>query len=795
MDGLGTIETNEMLIIRKSSSSRKTNQDETGIETTFDAYKDTGQVRIPEKSSLKIEISYKVFVDELEQKFLKASFAIDLLQINQVEQQIDKIQLTTRRNLILLNLRSGYDFLGNFEQFILMNIFPAESSLSEQKIDVIKNSTSYLPGVTVNEIFSKIYSFTNVIEDHSSSISLSSGAESQKIDTLLLVKEEFTSYETQIRCLFSFNEQITLFHDRQGRALRALNAKYKVYFLKSELKAYSYQDLYNFLMKLLRARKKMELPVKINLDSDHDLALHSEHDNFPDLSNDKLGIIYQKEQIYKHLNINSSDILSPLSVGLIIQLPRNIQYKETSTKCRFIELNIKLCRQLEIRKKKLWTHLDLIDDVVLKNRILQQQEKYEQTELNLEKSTPCADFDPVRLTRLYSSYDGAANEEEERDSKPSYETKTKMCIGNSKFDRFTRIQETEKAWRLAIENSTIINSAKIPTKFPISEIKQDNAPEIRLGHNFSAPEKSTISVFTDIRIKNREDSKHEKQLAASEQYRNEVFERVARKEKAINFWEAELEATALLAQANSRAIVKRKNSAVIDKRFPAAWSRYSSHDRIERLTSALSLEGVKVQDFAKIGLKNNEIIWRLAGDSSNEEVDPENCGQRKNFRRKFQASATLFLYKIKLKDVRLQATQGQGRRGSMNVAGEMEFPELELLPFSLMTDVEIENEVYEEDEKKAKLRYAEKTEKLEEANHVKFLNEERDAGSQRMSEEALLKEKVEIEYESRCLSFSDIVISKDFLNVIVKDEVDEFDVTCRATSPCPSISEFFLSII
>ncbi|RKF55590.1 hypothetical protein GcM3_200043 [Golovinomyces cichoracearum] len=532
----------------------------------------------------------------------------------------------------------------------------------------------------------------------------------------------------------------------------------------------------------------------MKLDSHYDLALHSEHEKFRDLLNKKFGIICQKEKIYKQLNMNSSEILSSLSAGVILQLPRNMQYVETSTNCRFIEQNTKLSIQFEIQKKKFWTHLDLINNVVLKNFIL-HQEKYDKIDFHLEKFTTFVDFDPVKPIKSCSSYDGATNDDEERDSKPSCEAKTKMCIGSSKVDRFTGYQETEKAWHLAIENRTVINSVKIPNKLPISEIRPDNSPKIRLGHNFGAPEKSTISVFTDIRIKNREDSKREKQVAASEQYRNEVRERVARKEKAINSWEAELEATAFLAQANSCAIVKRKDPAVIDKRFPAAWSRYSSHDRIERLTSALSLEGVKVQDFAYLGLKNNEIAQRFAGNSSKEEVDSENCGQRKNLRRKFQASATFFLYKIKLKDVRLQATQGQGRRGSMNLAGEMEFPELELLPFSLMTDVEIENEVYEDDEKKARLRYAEETEKPEEANHVIFLNGERDAGSQRVTEEALLKEEAVKEYESRCLSISDIVLSKDFLNFIVIDEVDDFDVTCRATSPCPSISEIILSMI
>ncbi|RKF55589.1 hypothetical protein GcM3_200042 [Golovinomyces cichoracearum] len=239
MDDLGIIETDEMLIIGEKCSSRKTNQDKTGVETIFEAFKETGQNKN----------SHKIFVDEREQKFLKASFTIDQFRINQVEQQIDNIQLITRKYLFSLNLRSGYDFLRSFEQFLLMDIIPAKPSLSEQEIDIIKNSILYLPGVTVTtEIKDAQSVISRPFYSNISSICLPSGAESLKIDTLLLVQEEFNSSKTQITYLFPFNEQSNLCQDCQGRDLRALEVCYNVYFPKSELKAYSYQG---FILKII----------------------------------------------------------------------------------------------------------------------------------------------------------------------------------------------------------------------------------------------------------------------------------------------------------------------------------------------------------------------------------------------------------------------------------------------------------------------------------------------------------------------------------------------------------------
>lgn len=170
----------------------------------------------------------------------------------------------------------------------------------------------------------------------------------------------------------------------------------------------------------------------------------------------------------------------------------------------------------------------------------------------------------------------------------------------------------------------------------------------------------------------------------------------------MDSWEAEMEASAAKAKAKSRNIVKSKPSGR-DRRYPASWSRFPSHDRHERVSSASALDHVDVKDFAALGKKDGEIVWCLAHEGDDHQTELEYLSRKKNVGEKLKAKIDHELYKT---DTAIQqASSLKGRRGSLNVGGELEYPELEVLPLTLMTPVENFEEAQKEIlEKERKLK-------------------------------------------------------------------------------------------
>ncbi|KAL5324270.1 hypothetical protein ACEPPN_008815 [Leptodophora sp. 'Broadleaf-Isolate-01'] len=183
--------------------------------------------------------------------------------------------------------------------------------------------------------------------------------------------------------------------------------------------------------------------------------------------------------------------------------------------------------------------------------------------------------------------------------------------------------------------------------------------------------------------------------SVAEEYNERFQERLAVKELVMDSWEDEMAATAAKAKAKSKTIVKKPKPTMPDKRYPTTWARYNSEDRSERCVSAGARDRIDVKDFAVLGHKEDgEIIWCLEHDDDGHHAEIAEI--RKGFRDKVGDRIRHKAYKFDTGDE--QSQQTGGRRGSLTVAGELEFPELEVLPFTLRTTEQMEADVHAERE-------------------------------------------------------------------------------------------------
>lgn len=195
--------------------------------------------------------------------------------------------------------------------------------------------------------------------------------------------------------------------------------------------------------------------------------------------------------------------------------------------------------------------------------------------------------------------------------------------------------------------------------------------------------------------------------SAAEEYQKRFEERVAVKELVMDSWEAEMEASAAKAKAKSRNIVKKNKPNLPDHRYPASWSRFPSHSRSERLSSASSVDHVHVKDFANLGKKDGEIVWCLAHEDDGHHTELEYLKKKKGILDKVKEKIDHEVYRT---DTQVQqANSSNGRRGSLSMAGELEYPELEVLPLSMITAAQSPEEAekdFQERERKLKLMKA-----------------------------------------------------------------------------------------
>lgn len=420
---------------------------------------------------------------------------------------------------------------------------------------------------------------------------------------------------------------------------------------------------------------------------------------------------------------------------------------------------VKSSDKKEKRSNQIYTYLSTTTHKQPKHIFTRPKKNCGQLDCDFENNLCLKNYTFSKSGSFYGLYDGAASDEEKKDSRPFYGPKLNLTMAKATFDPYTSNRESENPWHQALVNRT----GKGPVKPSEEKRPEDNISELVHG----APPSSVTNILKGLKFKSQKDVILEKRMAAAKRYRQEISERKTKKIEAINAWQAELEITESIAKYKSRKLLK---PAKVDRRFPNSWSRYSSHDRAERLTRSLSLEQIKVRDFANLGYKNNEIVWCLAHDANGHKTELSGISEKTKFKQRIENSAVVFLYKLRVRHVQKQVEGARGRRGSLSVAGEMEFPELELLPISLMTGIEIAREVQEEERKRAERELK----KMKNIMMEKVMKE-------REIEDNLLQAEGHIR---RHESFSEVLLYSDVVDIIADVVVD--NVVVMETVPISS---------
>lgn len=138
-----------------------------------------------------------------------------------------------------------------------------------------------------------------------------------------------------------------------------------------------------------------------------------------------------------------------------------------------------------------------------------------------------------------------------------------------------------------------------------------------------------------------------------------------------------------------------KNSK-LDRRYPASWSRFSSHDRADRTASAGAEDHVAQIDFAVAGVQDSNALWCVnersnhlyhhKGDNHESHRNPTKKGFFESWDKKIKDK----LYQLESVQTDVFLDRTRGRRGTLVKSMPVEYPELELLPGDMMTVAQIE---------------------------------------------------------------------------------------------------------
>lgn len=133
-----------------------------------------------------------------------------------------------------------------------------------------------------------------------------------------------------------------------------------------------------------------------------------------------------------------------------------------------------------------------------------------------------------------------------------------------------------------------------------------------------------------------------------------------------------------------------------DRRYPASWSKFSSHGRRERTESATVDDKVDHIDFAIAGIQDGEAVWYInersnhlyhhEGDDHESHRIPAKNGFFERWEKKFKDK----LHQVESVQTDVFLDRTRGRRGSLIPSLPVEYPELELLPGDRMTRAQIE---------------------------------------------------------------------------------------------------------
>jgi hypothetical protein len=289
-----------------------------------------------------------------------------------------------------------------------------------------------------------------------------------------------------------------------------------------------------------------------------------------------------------------------------------------------------------------------------------------------------------RIARLaIGNYDGTDKNMEELLTVPVPDFPPEMLRSSGGGFLSPLDDDTAELWGKAIKKkgdakaSEVGNKLNIPRKIGSQGRKKSAAEEEQ-----ARPKGAFDGLIHMRKGKKKIDLNDDK--SAARKYQNRIEERDAVKEMVMDSWEAEMEASAARAKAKSKNIVKRSKLNGPDHRYPASWSRFPGHNQSERISSASVADHVEAKDSANLGRKDGQIVWCLAHEDDGHHTSLGYLKRKRGFLNKIKEKIDHEIYRT---DTQVQQQNpSNGRRGSLTLAGELEFPELEVLPL-LMTTV------------------------------------------------------------------------------------------------------------
>ena len=307
----------------------------------------------------------------------------------------------------------------------------------------------------------------------------------------------------------------------------------------------------------------------------------------------------------------------------------------------------------------------------------------------------------VRLARLASqSYDGTTGMEELL-GVPLLEVTPDAGLGPLDND------EVSNVWEKAVKRAADAKSKESATNLNVTDSKQGHDRKksqlsqdskgkgsIQFPRSLSWRKKGNTQDVPDDEMKALE------KVAAEHKRRFE--ERMTAKERVWDSWEAELQATAEKAKAKSRNIMHKIKETGPDRRYPRSWSKFPSHSRSDRVSSAANDDGVDQQDFAMNAvLANGEPVWYHSKRKNplyhhdGDEHESHNSSTSNTILGKIQAKVEEKMYELDTSSDQVLAESTDGRRSSMNLMGSLEYPELEILSLTegTITQKQLEHQV------------------------------------------------------------------------------------------------------
>jgi hypothetical protein len=164
----------------------------------------------------------------------------------------------------------------------------------------------------------------------------------------------------------------------------------------------------------------------------------------------------------------------------------------------------------------------------------------------------------------------------------------------------------------------------------------------------------------------------------------------------IEAWAAELRFREEEARTKSVAAREKPQRRVVTT--PESWARFPSHTRPERNEVAGPSDSVSQQDFAIKKNRDGVIEWMMGERKYHHDHDPKKEHHSKLPARLSKQLRTS-LYKLRTSKSSLVNDALHGRKSSISVGGNLEFPELEILPAKDIREgelAEMEREVAEE---------------------------------------------------------------------------------------------------